>query len=59
MGEGNVEGIVITGLGKQGIELLQAYVDKYSDVWDFVVQGGVRVGRRVPPSCPSRMTIAQ
>lgn len=32
MDEGNVEGIVITGLGKQGIELLQAYVDKYSDV---------------------------
>ena len=29
---GNVEGIVITGLGKQGIHLLQAYVDQYSDI---------------------------
>lgn len=29
---GNVEGIMITGLGKQGIQLLQAYVDRYSDV---------------------------
>ena len=29
---GNAEGITITGLEKQGVAILQAYVDKYSDV---------------------------
>jgi hypothetical protein len=29
---GNIEGIIITGLSKQGIELLHSYVDHFSDV---------------------------
>jgi hypothetical protein len=29
---GNLEGLLITGLDKRGIALLQSYVDIYSDV---------------------------
>lgn len=29
---GNVEGIVVTGIEKEGIKILQSYVDKYGDV---------------------------
>ncbi len=32
MDTGNLEGLVITGLGKRGIHILQSYVDIYSDV---------------------------
>jgi hypothetical protein len=30
--QGNIEGLVITGLAKEGIEILQSFVDRYSDV---------------------------
>lgn len=30
--EGNVEGLVITGLSKEGIKILQSFVDIYSDI---------------------------
>lgn len=30
--DGNVEGLIITGMDKQGIQLLQSYVDRYGDV---------------------------
>jgi hypothetical protein len=29
---GNLEGLIVTGLDKRGIKVLQAYVDKYADV---------------------------
>mmetsp|Transcript_20063 Transcript_20063/g.29539 ORF Transcript_20063/g.29539 Transcript_20063/m.29539 type:complete len:396 (+) Transcript_20063:215-1402(+) len=32
LSKGNVEGILITGLDKKGISLMQSYVDRYSDV---------------------------
>jgi hypothetical protein len=37
---GNIEGLIITGLEKQGFKILSAYVDKYSDVQSTALVSG-------------------